>query len=377
MKRDIKFNSFYSSSNYTKNLEKLFADYELFRQKHFSNACIQLLKEDYPDAEILLTHSATGALEIIALTIDIQEGDEVILPSYTFVSTANAFALRGAKLVFIDIEMDTLGIDPELVAAAITEKTKAIVCVHYAGHACKIEALRKIADDHQLMLIEDAAMAFGSKHKGQALGTFGDFGVVSFDVTKHISASQGGLLILNNKHYSLEINNSYHTGANRASFEKGAVPYYEWVSLGSKYQMPETNAVILFEQLRESKAILSQLLELSKHYHKLLQPLERGDTFVLMNKNNLEKNYHEFYLILPTKHQRIALAEHLKASGIEALFHYVPLHDSSFAQRKFQSPALSNTSKISNTLLRIPLHTKMTIEDVKYICIEILKFFKA
>ena len=161
MKREIKFNSLYYSSNYTKNLEKLFANYDLFRQKHFSNLCLDLLKEDYPDAELMLTHSATGALEIITLALDIQPGDEVILPSYTFVSTANAFALRGAKLVFVDIEMDTLGIDPVLVEQAINEKTKAIFCMHYAGQACKIDRLLKIKQKYGLYLIEDAAMAFG------------------------------------------------------------------------------------------------------------------------------------------------------------------------------------------------------------------------
>ena len=374
MKRDIKFNSFYSSSNYTKNLEKLFADYELFRQKHFSNACIQLLKEDYPDAEILLTHSATGALEIIALTIDIQEGDEVILPSYTFVSTANAFALRGAKLVFIDIEMDTLGIDPELVAAAITEKTKAIVCVHYAGHACKIEALRKIADDHQLMLIEDAAMAFGSKHKGRSLGTFGDFGLVSFDITKHVSATQGGLLLVNHKSDLKKALRTYHTGTNRDAFEQGDVPYYEWVGLGSKYQMPETNAAILQVQLSQSAQILAKQQGLSHQYFEQLKELSNIG-IGLFSESKIENNYHEFYIICRTPAERIQLNKVLKENGVEAMFHYIPLHSSQFGKQYKAFMKNQYSDSIAASLLRLPLHNAMNNEDVDHICELVLKFF--
>jgi dTDP-4-amino-4,6-dideoxygalactose transaminase len=375
MKRDIKFNSFYSSSNYTKNLEKLFADYELFRQKHFSKQCIELLKPDYPNSEILLTHSATGALEIIALTIDIKEGDEVILPSYTFVSTANAFALRGAKLVFVDIELDTLGIDPALVAAAITEKTKAIVCVHYAGHACKIEALRKIADDHQLVLIEDAAMAFGSKHKGRSLGTFGDFGVVSFDITKHVSATQGGLLLVNHKSDLKKALRTYHTGTNRAAFEQGDVPYYEWVGLGSKYQMPETNAAILEVQLSNQSKILKHQLKLSKEYFDQLKSLKKIGVR-LLDEEHLLHNYHEFYLVCRNETERKSLASILLENGVEAMFHYIPLHSSQFGKQYEVFMKNQHTDSISAALLRLPLHFNMSKEDVFYTSSLVQKFFK-
>jgi len=376
MKREIKFNSFYSSDNYTKNLEKLFADYELFRQKYFSNQCIALLKDDYPDSEILLTHSATGALEMIALALDIQEGDEIILPSYTFVSTANAFALRGAKLIFVDIEMETLGIDPELVQKAITNKTKAIVCVHYAGQACNIGSLRKIADDHELLLIEDAAMAFGSKHKGQSLGSFGDYSVVSFDITKHLSATQGGLLIINkpsNRKKALQI---YHTGTNRAAFEHGDVPYYEWVVLGSKYQMPETNAAILQVQLADCEAILSHQKMLSWNYFQNLKGLSSLG-IKLTPETNLENNYHEFYIICRSLDERKSLRTFLNANGVEAIFHYIPLHSSHFGVQFEALMPENNTTSISSRLLRLPIHSGMNIEDVNYTCSLILNFFKA
>ena len=375
MKREIKFNSFYSSSNYTKNLEKLFADYELFRQKHFSNQCIQLLREDYPASEILLTHSATGALEMIALAIDIQEGDEIILPSYTFVSTANAFALRGAKLIFVDIELDTLGIDPELVKEAITEKTKAIVCVHYAGQACKIDELRKIADEHKLLLIEDAAMAFGSKHKGQSLGSFGDYGVVSFDITKHLSATQGGLLLINKPSIIKKALQIYHTGTNRAAFEHGAVPYYEWVGLGSKYQMPETNAAILQVQLANREAILKKQNELSRIYHQNLQVL--ADIGVTITPAKLlDNNYHEFYILCRSLDERKNLRKYLEENGVESMFHYIPLHTSQYGITFEALMPQNNTISISSRLLRLPLHNRMTNDDVIYSSSLILNFFK-
>lgn len=366
MKREIKFNSLYSSSNYTKNLEKLFANYDLFRQKHFSNLCLDLLKEDYPDAELMLTHSATGALEMIALALDIQPGDEVILPSYTFVSTANAFALRGAKLVFVDIEMDTLGIDPVLVEQAISDKTKAVVAVHYGGKACQIEKLKAIATAYKVTLIEDAAMAFGSKDNGQALGTFGDFGVVSFDITKHISATQGGLLIINNPTYRQDCHEIYHNGTNRIAFAEGNVPYYEWVNIGSKFQMPEANAAILQAQLREKNTILEKLNQLSFWYRK---HLKHGQLQVYIHQSCLnEYNYHSIYLILRSKDQRKMLEENLKKYGVEALFHYIPLNDSAYARAANIDSQTPNAFHTANCLLRLPFHSKITEEDVVYIC---------
>jgi len=373
MKKEIKFNSFYSSNNYTKNLEKLFADYDLFRQKYFSNQCINILQKTYLDSDLLLTHSATGALEMIALALDIKEGDEIILPSYTFVSTANPFALRGAKLVFVDIELDTFGIDPNIVKKAITPKTKAIVAMHYAGHACKIDELKKIADENNLILIEDAATAFGAKHKGKPLGTFGDFGVISFDVTKHISATQGGLLVVNNKKYTKKLSEIYHLGTNRTDFEEGNVPYYEWTSVGSKYQMPETNAAILIEQLKEQKLILSKLLSISKEYYTQLNELEEIE---LIDKQNLEDNFHEFYIICNNLEHRKKISKYLSNNGIDALFHYVPLHESLFGIKCGKFIGGSNTITISEKLLRLPLHFSITPSDINYICSTIKLFFK-
>lgn len=376
MKKEIKFNSFYFSNNYTKNLENLFKDYELFRQKHYSKACLNILEEIYPKQDLLLCHSATGALELIALTLDIQEGDEVILPSFTFVSTANAFALRGAKLVFVDIEEQFLGLDPYLVEAAITDKTKAIIAVHYAGHACRIKELQALATKYHLSLIEDAAMCFGSSFKDQALGTFGDFGVISFDITKHISASQGGLLLINNKKYSTKAKDIYHVGTNRSAFEEGSIPYYEWISLGSKFQMPETNAVLLQEQLEQREQILHKLQILSKYYYSQLLQLAEKHSFSLMPAFQIENNFHEFYLRFSSRAERDLVATTFKKHGIEALFHYIPLHSSSFAKEHFPSPELKLSSAVSDQLLRLPLHTQVELNDIDYICSVLENYFK-
>ncbi|MCB0539120.1 MAG: dTDP-4-amino-4,6-dideoxygalactose transaminase [Bacteroidetes bacterium] len=373
MKNKIKFNSFYSSSNYTKNLEKLFSDYDLFRKKHFSNKCINLLQKTYSEANLWLTHSATGALEMIALALNIKEGDEIILPSYTFVSTANAFALRGAKLVFVDIELDTFGIDPQLVEQAITKKTKAIVCMHYAGHACKIDELVKIAKKNKLYLIEDAAMAFGSTYKNKPLGTFGDFGVVSFDITKHIVAAQGGLLVCNNKKFSEVLNNTYHLGTNRVAFEKGNIPYYEWVSLGSKYQMPELNSVVLYEQLKQQEKILKKRVEISKQYYNELKNIK---SIKIIDESKLNNNVHEFYILCQSEDERKSLNKFLAKNNIEAMFHYIPLHNSKFGKEIGTFVGLNNTKLVSEGLLRLPLHNNLTKKEVLFVCNKIKEFFK-
>ncbi len=373
MKKEIKFNSFYSSNNYTKNLEKLFADYDLFRQKHFSNQCINVLQKTYIDSDLLLTHSATGALEMIALAIDIQEGDEIILPSYTFVSTANPFALRGAKLIFVDIELDTLGIDPEIVRKAITPKTKAIVGMHYAGHACKIDELKEIANEHDLFLIEDAATALGANHNDQPLGSFGDFSVVSFDVTKHISATQGGLLIINNKRYSKKLKDIYHLGTNRVEFEEGNIPYYEWTSLGSKCQMPETNAVILYEQLSLLSKIVDKRISISKSYYEALKGIEQ---LGLIDESRVASNFHEFYILCNDKNVRKGLSSFLKEKGVESLFHYIPLHNSIMGKKNGKYLGGDNTAIVSDCLLRLPMHDQLSDKDIAFICKQINTFFE-
>lgn len=374
--KKIQFNNIFPSNQYLKNLEFLLADYNLFRSKHFSGLCLKELNCFFPESDLYLTHSATGALEMIAILMDIQPGDEVVMPSFTFVSTANAFVSKGAIPVFVDINSDTLNMDENLVEQAITSKTKAIVAMHYAGHACNMQKLREIADKHQLFLVEDAAMGFGCKYEDKYLGSIADFGVVSFDITKQIVAVQGGLLLVNNKKFQNRANNIYHIGTNRNEFEKGEVPYYEWVDCGSKFQMNELNAAVLFEQLQQSDKVLQHRKNLSALYYKELKPLEQKGLLRLMPEYKVSENVHEFYLILNSTAERDSLSAFLKENGVESLFHYIPLHLSPMGHKVGRYLGGENTEQISACLLRLPFHAGVESEDVKMVCWVIKEFME-
>lgn len=338
--------------------------------------CLDKLKRFYPNSDLFLTHSATGSLEMIATLIDVEKGDEIIMPSFTFVSTANAFVCKGATPVFIDINPETLNIDEILIEQVITPKTKAIVAMHYAGHACNMKALREIADKHNLFLIEDAAMGFGSKYGDQFLGSIADFGVISFDITKHINAIQGGLLLVNKTQFTSRAFDIYHIGTNRDSFEKGEAPYYEWTDLGSKYQMNELNAAVLFAQLMVSENIFNTRKELSKLYYNELKALENLGKMRLMPENLIAENIHEFYIVLNTQKERDDLSKYLKSNGIEALFHYIPIHLSPMGKKVGRFLGGKNTEEIAGRILRLPMHENLTMENVDYICSLIKKQLK-
>jgi dTDP-4-amino-4,6-dideoxygalactose transaminase len=362
----VLFNNIGKTTNYIQNIELLYSDYNLFRKKHFSNLNLEILQKIYPSSKLFLTHSATGALEMIALLMNIQKGDEVILPSFTFVSSANAFVSRGATPVFVDIETETLNLDLELVEKAITPKTRAIIAVHYAGHSCDLNRLKSICEKHNLFLVEDAAMAFGNTYDGKPLGTIGDFGVISFDITKQISAVQGGLLLVNNQDFRKRAGYIYHIGTNREDFMEGNIPYYEWVDVGSKFQMNEMNAVSLYDQLIHFEEILTHRNKLSKQYYEQLKVLEESELLKLMPLKCLEKNYHEFYLLLKSKYEREKLTSFLATKGIETMFHYIPLHSSQMGS-SVQLSNLPKVTEISDCLLRLPLHTEIGNSEVEYI----------
>jgi dTDP-4-amino-4,6-dideoxygalactose transaminase len=373
--KKILFNNIYNSVNYTKNIEYLFSDYELFRKKHFSKLCIAELSKTYLNANLLLTHSATGALEIIATLMNLKSGDEIIMPSFTFVSTANAFVSKGATPVFIDINEIDLNIDCDLIEQAITPKTKAIVAVHYGGYPCDINRIKNICTKNNLLFIEDAAMGFGNSYNGKALGIHGDFGVVSFDITKQVSAVQGGLLIINNKDYLNRAQNIYHLGTNRTEFEYKTAPYYEWVDYGSKYQMNELNAAVLIEQLKNEKEILEYRNYLSNLYYKNLLDLEDNQYIKILNTKLYLENVHEFFIILNSEQDRNELCNYLGNFQIESLFHYIPLHNSKFGINICKYFGGENTVKVSQQILRLPLHTELKREDVEFVTNKIKDFF--
>lgn len=374
--KKILFNTVNKSGNYTKNIELLFSDYELFRKKHFSNLCINKLKKIFTKSELFLTHSATGALEIIATLLNIEPGDEIIMPSFSFVSTASAFVNKGATPVFIDINPITLNIDETLIEQAITPKTKAIIAMHYGGNSCDLKAIMAICKKHNVLLIEDAAMGFGGVFKKKPLGSFGDLSVISFDITKHIQAIQGGLLIVNNKKFRKRANYIYNIGTNRTDYQNGVVPYYEWVDYGSKYQMNELNAAVLDEQLNNSVDILNHRKKISKLYYEKLKSFELDKKIKLMPFEALNTNIHEFYILLNSEQERNDLKDHLNNSNIEALFHYNPLHKSIMGEKKGRFIGSNTTKIISQRLLRLPFHNEITENDIVNIVLSIELFFK-
>jgi dTDP-4-amino-4,6-dideoxygalactose transaminase len=376
MPKKILHNNFSQSKEYIDNLEILFSDYSFFRDKIFSQKCLSRLGEMYPSSDLFLTHSATGALEMIALLLEIKEGDEIILPSFTYVSSVTPFVLRGAVPVFVDISPDTLNMDESIVESAITDKTRAILCMHYGGFPADMVKLKQICDRYDLPLIEDAAMGFGCEYNGLPLGSIGDFGAISFDITKHISAIHGGLLLINNPKYVKRASAIYHVGTNRTAFMEREVPYFEWTDVGSKYQMPEMSAAVLEVQLKNQESLLRSRKELAVQYERLLRPLARQGVFRMMDAASAKESVHLFYLLLPSFDERKGLIEHLKANGVEALFHYMPLHASSFGRSRGRFVGNGDhTVDISARLLRLPLHAQMNEEEVEYICRQINQYY--
>lgn len=374
MKR-ILFNDVHKQFKYTKNFEFLFSDYDLFRKKHFSELCLNHLNKHFPNSDLLLTHSATGALEIIAQLINTMPGDEIIMPSFTFVSTANAFVNKGAIPVFIDIDPLTLNIDIAQIESAITTKTKAIICMHYSGNACDLISLKQLCQKHKIFLIEDAATGYGSYYKGEALGSIGDFGVISFDITKHITAIQGGLLIINKKTYTDRARKIYHIGTNRIEFEQGAVPAYTWVDHGSKYQMNELNAAVLYEDLCHETEIFEQRKKISAYYWNALNAMANKFNFTIMAEPIMATNIHAFYLILKDEVELEKFSKHLSRNNIEVLTHYTPLHRSQMGIKIGRDNGCTLTESIASRLIRLPMHANLSKEDLSYICQQIKAFW--
>jgi dTDP-4-amino-4,6-dideoxygalactose transaminase len=294
----------------------------------FGQKCQTWFEETLPAKKALLTPSCTAALELAALLINIKPGDEVIMPSYTFVSTANAFVLRGAKIVFVDIRPDTMNIDEQQIEAAVTDKTRAIVPVHYAGVGCEMNVIMEIADRHSLYVIEDAAQGMMSSYKGQALGTIGHMGTFSFHETKnYTSGGEGGLLIINDDKFKVRAEIIREKGTNRSQFFRGMVDKYQWVDVGSSYLPSELQAAYLWGQLERADDINENRLAAWQRYYDALIPLqEAGNVSLPVIPEGCIHNAHMFYLKTAGIEERTALLAHLKASDIMAAFHYVPLH---------------------------------------------------
>jgi dTDP-4-amino-4,6-dideoxygalactose transaminase len=343
----------------------------------FTRQCHAWLENHYSCTKALLTHSCTSALEMAAILSNIQPGDEIIMPSYTFVSTANAFVLRGGVPVFVDIRPDTLNLDETLVEAAITEKTRAIVPVHYAGVGCEMVILSKIAQEYNLLLIEDAAQGVGAKSHGKPLGSQGHLGCLSFHETKNIISGEGGALLVNDPHFAERAEIIREKGTNRSQFFRGQVDKYTWIDIGSSYLPGEVIAAFLYAQLEVASTITENRLQRWNHYHKLLADLEvDGKLRRPIIPDHCQHNAHMYYLILQNLETRTNLIAYLKKHNINSVFHYVPLHNSPAGQRYSRSHgSLDNTNSLSERLLRLPLFPDLNLSAIEYIVQVIHSFF--
>lgn len=344
----------------------------------YTKQCHSWLEKHFKTKKALLTHSCTAALEMAAILADLQPGDEVIMPSFTFVSTANAFVLRGAKPVFIDVRKDTINMDETLIEAAITRKTKAIVPVHYAGVSCEMDSILKIAKKHNLMVIEDAAQGVMSTYKGKFLGAIGDLGCYSFHETKNIIAGEGGALLVNNDKYLERAEIIREKGTNRSKFFRGQVDKYTWVDLGSSYLPSEVTAAFLMAQLESANEINDRRMAIWNAYHTALKELEaRGVLTRPTVPSDCVHNGHMYYILVQDLETRTKLIEYLSKKGIMSVFHYIPLHSSPAGLKYTRTVGeLSNTDKIGDTLLRLPLYYDMTNVEIEYVVETINAFFK-
>ena len=343
----------------------------------FTKRCNAWMEERFDAAKVLLTTSGSTALDMAALLCDIHPGDEVILPSYTFSSTANSFVLAGAKLVFVDIRPDTMNLDEKLIEAAITDKTKVIVPVHYAGVACEMDTIMKIARKHGLLVVEDAAQGVMSTYKGKALGTIGDFGCYSFHETKNYSMGEGGALVINNPAFFEKAEVLREKGTNRSKFFRGQVDKYTWVDFGDSYLPSEINAAYLWSQLQRADEINNNRLDSWKQYYDAFEHLkEEVEIELPVIPEGCVHNAHMFYIKLKTLQERTAFISFMKQNGISCVFHYVPLHSAPAGIKFGRFDGNDNfTTKESDRLVRLPLYYKLTQEDIDYIISKVNEFF--
>ena len=343
----------------------------------FTKKCSEWMENKFNVKKVLLTTSCTHATEMTAILTDIKEGDEVIAPSFTFVSTVNPFVLRGAKIVFIDINPKTMNMDENLIEAAITEKTKAILPVHYAGVACNMDKIMEIAKKYNLIVIEDAAQGVMSEYKGKPLGTIGDYGCFSFHETKNYSMGEGGALLINNKENIEKAEIIREKGTNRSRFFRGQVDKYTWVDKGSSYLPSELNAAYLYAQLENADIIYNDRMNTWNKYKELLQELEDKNLIELQYiPEDCKHNAHMFYIKCKDLDERTNLINFLKENDINAVFHYIPLHSAEAGIKfgRFHGED-KYTTKESERLLRLPLYYGLKEEDVEFTSSKIKEFY--
>ncbi|MGI9275623.1 MAG: dTDP-4-amino-4,6-dideoxygalactose transaminase [Endozoicomonas sp.] len=361
----IAFNRPCITGKETEYLARVLSSQRLAGDGEFTRRCHQWLEQSTGCSKALLTHSCTAALEMAALLLDIKSGDEVIMPSYTFVSTANAFVLRGAVPVFVDIRPDTLNLDETLIEAAITPRTRAIVPVHYAGVACAMDSIMAIARKHGLSVVEDAAQGAMARYKGQALGSIGDMGTYSFHETKNLISGEGGSLLVNDPELSVRAEIIREKGTDRSRFFRGEVDKYTWQEVGSSFLPGELIAACLWAQLDEAERITDARLEIWKNYHEMLIPLEESGILRRpIVPNECQHNAHLYYVLLSPGLDRHYVLQEFRQKNISSVFHYVPLHSSPAGKRYGkQNGELPVTMDISARLIRLPLWPGMSLHQ--------------
>ena len=344
----------------------------------FTKKCNEWIEDKTGTAKCLMTTSCTHALELAALLADIKPGDEVILPAYTFVSTADAFVLRGAVPVFVDIRPDTMNIDENLIEAAITDKTKAIAPVHYAGVSCEMDKIMEIAEKYHLTVIEDEAQGIMSSYKGRALGTIGDFGAFSFHETKNFSMGEGGALLIRDEKHIEDAEIIREKGTNRSKFFRGQIDKYTWVNFGSSYLPSEMNVAYLYAQLEIAEEITNHRLDCWNRYYERLKPLaDAGKIELPVVPEGCVHNAHMFYIKAADLAQRSAFIQFMKENEIMCVFHYIPLHTAPAGLKygRFHGED-KYTTKESERLVRLPMFYKLTLEQVDHICDKVIEFFE-
>ena len=354
------------------------ASHKICGDGKYTKLCNDWIEKKTGTTKALLTTSCTHATELASILADIKPGDEVIVPSYTFVSTANAFVLRGATVVFVDIRPDTMNIDETLIEDAITDKTKAICPVHYAGVSCEMDTIMDIAKRHNLVVIEDAAQGVMSTYKGQALGTIGDYGCFSFHETKNYSMGEGGALLIKDKEKALEAEIVREKGTNRSQFFRGQIDKYTWVSMGSSYLPSDMNAAYLWAQLEAADKIFDDRMSTWNKYYEALKPLsDAGHIELPVIPEECGHNAHMFYIKCKDLDVRTKLITHLRDNGVNPAFHYIPLHSAPAGVKYGRFHGVDRyTTKESERLLRLPMYYGLSDDDIAVVVESVISFFQ-
>lgn len=379
MPQKIPLNKTFLSGKEITYLTELVASGDISSDGRFSAACARVLEERYAIEKVLLTPSCTAALELAAILCDLQPGDEVILPSFTFTSTANAILRMGARPVFIDVRADTLNIDESLIERAITSRTKAIVPVHYAGVACEMDQLLDVAARYNLQVIEDAAQGLNAFYRGRALGSIGTLGAFSFHYTKNYGCGEGGALCVNSPQLLDRAEIARDKGTNRSRFLRGDVQRYTWVEIGSSFVPSEIASAFLYAQLETMEWVTKRRQKVCRFYDAHLRPLqEEGLLSLPSTPEYCQSNYHIYYVVLPNVRIRNELMSHLNARGIGAASHYMPLHSSPMGERLgYVEADLPVTQFLSDCLLRLPLYPDLTETELTYVVEEVRSFLQS